>query len=199
MEDRMARFRSRFLVLWLASVASVALVLPYALTLQRNVLEKLPVPLGVVALMSALQSAVLLAIAVFVGLRTADAVGLRTPLADAIAARTGVRGAFWALRPRSAAALGISVAVLIVALDALVFQPLMPEFRAAIATVAPSRIEGALASFYGGIAEEGPDPAVPRIGTRVDPAGARDVAGGDHRGAALRCWASAGRRGRRAA
>lgn len=154
MEDRVPRFRSRFLVLWLSSVASVALVLPYALTLQRNVLEKLPVPLGVVALVSALQSTVLLAIAVFVGLRAADAVGLRTPLTNAIAARTGVREAFWALRPRSAAALGISVAVLIVGLDAFVFQPLMPEFRAAIATVAPSRIEGALASFYGGIAEE---------------------------------------------
>ncbi len=150
----MPRFRSRFLVLWLAGVASVVLVLPYALSLQRKALDTLPVPLSVVALASVLQSAALLAVAVFVGLRAADAAGLRTPLTNAIAARAGVREAFSALGPAPAAAVGVASAVIILGLDAVVFQPLMPGFREAAATVSPSRVEGFLASFYGGIGEE---------------------------------------------
>ena len=150
----MSRFRSRFLVLWLASIASVVLALPYALTLQQKALETLPVSFPAIVLFSVLQSAVLLAVAVFVGLRAADAVGLRTPLTNALAARDGIRDAFVALGPVSAAAVGVIVAVLIVGLDAVVFQPLTPGFREAAATVTPSRVAGLLASFYGGIGEE---------------------------------------------
>lgn len=150
----MPRFRSRFLVLWLAGVASVVLVLPYALTLQQKALESVRMPFPVLVVASVLQSAVLLAIAVFVGLRAADAVGLRTPLTNAIAARSGIREALRRLGPWSAAAIGIAASGLIIGLDAVVFRPLLPEFGAAAASVAPSRIEGLLASFYGGIAEE---------------------------------------------
>ncbi len=147
-------FRSRFLLLWSAGVASVVLVLPYALDLQRKVLEALPAPLWVLAMFSLLQSALLLAVAVFVGLRAADAVGLRTPLTNAIAARAGVREALSALGPASAVAIGVGAAVLIVGLELVVFRPLTPEFQEAAAAVSPSRIEGFLASFYGGIGEE---------------------------------------------
>lgn len=150
----MPRFRARFLVLWLSGIASVVLVLPYALTLQQKVLATIPMPLPVIALASVAQSAVLLAVAVFAGLRAADTVGLRTPLTNAIAARAGVAGAFATLGPRSAVAIGIAVGALIVVLDAIVFQPLMPGFQDAVATVAPSRLQGLLASFYGGIGEE---------------------------------------------
>lgn len=150
----MPRSRSRFLVLWLAGAASVVLVLPYALTLQQKALETVPVPFPLVVLASVLQSALLLAVAVFVGLRAADAVGLRTPLTNAIAARVRVRETFAALGPMSAAAVGVAAAVIIVGLDAAVFRPLMPGFQEAAATVSPSRAEGLLASFYGGIGEE---------------------------------------------
>lgn len=148
-------FRSRFLVLWSAGVLSVILVLPYALSLQRNVLETLPVPLSAIAIASVLQSAVLMAVAVFAGLRAADAIGLRTPLTNAIAARMGVRPAFHTLGPASAATIGVCVAAVILALELIVFRPLMPEFQQAIETLgAPSRLEGFLASFYGAIGEE---------------------------------------------
>ena len=150
----MPRFRSRFLVLWLAGVASVILVLPYALTLQQKALESVKVPFPVLVVASVLQSAVLLAIAVFAGLRAADAVGLRTPLTNALAARSGVREALGGLGPWSAAAIGIAAGALIIGLDALVFQPLLPGFGAAAGAVSPSRVEGLLASFYGGIGEE---------------------------------------------
>jgi membrane protease YdiL (CAAX protease family) len=153
-DDRRPRFRRRFLILWLAGVVSVALVLPYALTLEANVLQQLPVPIAVVALAGLVQSSVLLAIAVFVGLRAADAVGLRTPLTNALAARANVRATFMALGPASAAAIGIATAAVIVGLDVLVFRPLMPEFGAAVTVVSPSRWLGLIASFYGGIGEE---------------------------------------------
>ena len=150
----MPRARSRFLVLWAAGVASVVLVLPYAFTLQQKAFEAVTAPLPLLALASVLQSAVLLAIAVLVGLRAADAVGLRTPLTNAIAARDDVRATFVALGPLSAAGVGVAAAVAIIGLDALVFRPLMPGFQEAVATVSPSRVEGLLASFYGGIGEE---------------------------------------------
>jgi hypothetical protein len=103
---------------------------------------------------SLLESAVLLAGAAFVGLRAADAVGLRTPLTDAIAARARVRETFGALGPASAAAVGVAVAAIILGLEAVVFRPFLEDFQAAVATVSPSRVEGLLASVYGGIGEE---------------------------------------------
>lgn len=150
----MPRFRSRFLVLWLAGVASVVLVLPYVLTIQRPLLESLPMPLPALLLFSVLQSAVLLAIAVFVGLRAADAVGLHTPFTNAIAARARIREAFNELGPASAAAVGAAAAVIILVLETVIFRPLIPEFTAAVGTAGLSRVEGLLASFYGGIGEE---------------------------------------------
>lgn len=105
-------------------------------------LETLLVPLWAVARVSLLQSAVPLAVAVFVGLHAADAVGLRTPLTNAIAARARVRETFSAPGPASAVAVGIAVAVMIIGLDAVVFQPLLSGFREAVATVSPARVEG---------------------------------------------------------
>jgi len=154
MNHAVPRFRSRFLVLWVAGVVAVVLVLPYAFTLQQKALAAVSAPLPLLALASVVQSALLLALAVFVGLRAADAVGLRTPLTNAIAGRAGIRAAFFALRPASAAAIGVVSAIVIVGLDAFVFTPLMPGFQEAAATVTPSRIDGLLASFYGGIGEE---------------------------------------------
>ncbi len=69
------RFRSRFAVLWLGGVASVVLVLPYVLALQGSMLESLGIPLPALLLASVTQSAALLAVSVFVGLRAADASG----------------------------------------------------------------------------------------------------------------------------
>lgn len=148
------RFRSRFLILWAAGVASVVLVLPYVLTLQGALLESTGVPLPLLLLASVTQSTVLLGVAVFVGLRAADAVGLRTPLTNAIARRAGVAAAFKQLGPVSAAVIGVAAALAIVGLEFAVFRPLIPEFTAAAGAAAPSRLHGFLASFYGGIGEE---------------------------------------------
>ncbi len=150
----MPRFRSRFLFLWLAAVASVVFVLPYVLTLQGAVLESLSVPVPLVLVASVLQSAVLLAVAAFVGLRAADAVGLRTPLTDALLTRASVAATFRSLRPLSAVAVGAMAGGVIVILDVIVFQPLVPEFMLAAATAEVPRWAGFLASFYGGIGEE---------------------------------------------
>jgi len=147
------RFRDRFLILWLAGFAAAFLVLPYAFALQRAALEQVQLPLPVLVLASAAQTAVLLAVAVLLGLRAADAVGLRTPLTDALAFRRGVGEAFASLGPVRAAVIGALAGSLIIGLDVLVFAPLLgPGGMPAVE--APGRLAGLLASFYGGITEE---------------------------------------------
>lgn len=146
------RFVARFLFLWISGSISAVLVLPYALTLQAEALATVTVPMATIVFASIAQSVVLFAVAVFVGLRAADAVGLPVPLTGAIAARSGVRQAFVALRPVSAALIGAGVGAALILLEVVVFQPLVgAPLQGA---VAPSRLQGLLASFYGGIGEE---------------------------------------------
>ena len=57
------------------------------LTLQAGALKQVTAPMTFLVAASIAQSAVLFAVAVLLGLRAADAVGLTTPLTDAIAAR----------------------------------------------------------------------------------------------------------------
>ena len=181
----MPRFRSRSLILWLAGVASAILVLPYALTLQRTQLESLPVPLPLLLIASVLQSALLLAVAVFLGLRAADAVGLRTPLTNAIAARTRMREAFQELRPLSAALIGAAAGLSILALETLVFRPLIPEFTAA-AGHGGTVTAGGLPRFVLRWHRRGdPDPALPGLRDRVDLSGEGHLAGDRDRRTAL--------------
>jgi len=147
-------FRQRFVTLWAAGSLSAVAVLPYAFTLQQKALEAVAQPLPVIALASAAQSAVLMAMAVFVGLRAADAVGLRTPLTNALAARRGITAAVKTLGIPAAVGVGVVAAGIIIALDEVLFRPLLPEFYQAATRVSPSRLLGFLASFYGGIGEE---------------------------------------------
>jgi len=170
------RSLSRSLILWLAGVASAVLVLPYALTLQRTQLESLPVPLPLLLIASVLQSALL---------RAADAVGLRTPLTNAIAARTRMREAFQELRPLSAALIGAAAGLSILALETLVFRPLIPEFTAA-AGHGGTVTAGGLPRFVLRWHRRGdPDPALPGLRDRVDLSGEGHLAGDRDRRTAL--------------
>jgi len=93
---------------------------------------------------------VLIAIAAAAGTVFAPRVGLVTTIIDAALSRQP-----FAARARSNAALavgvGVAVALAIVALDVVVFAPLVPETR----TVAARPLwTGALAALYGGLSEE---------------------------------------------
>ena len=134
----------------LAALAAVA-ILPYSLALNPALAARLPVPFAVLAIGSAVQSAVLLFVLSWLGLRMGQALGLGSPLASALV---------YGQRPIPVSGRGLSVAVVaglasgaaIMGLDWLL-RPYMP----AVAQSGGLDIalwKRLLASFYGGITEE---------------------------------------------
>lgn len=68
--------KNKFLTLWLAGVVSTVLALPYIFALQHEVIAQTAMPLWQIGLISVAQSAVLLAVAVFFGLKLAGKINL---------------------------------------------------------------------------------------------------------------------------
>lgn len=145
-----------------AILASVILVTPYSLSLQKDVLEaaNLPVPLRVLLPVQWLQTTILYGGLAAIGLWIAGRMGLGLPFLESwLVGRPDWgrvrRFAGWAILA------GILSATAIIALDALLFAPsltvqfersgvTMPEASA----LTPPAWQGFLASFYGGITEE---------------------------------------------
>jgi len=143
-----------FLILWAAGVGGVVAVIPYSLTLQAPLLEEmppLPVSLTAVIIAQIGQNAVLVAIAVGLGLLLAERVGLGAPLLKAClagkAAGQGLRGLVVL-----SVLLGAVAGVVIIGLELLVFAPQLPTALSLVEE--PPAWQGFLASFYGGITEE---------------------------------------------
>jgi len=143
-----------FLILWAAGVWGVIAVLPYTLTLQAPLIEQmptLPMPLAVVIVVQIVQNAVLVAIAVGLGLLLATRIGLGAPLLEARLAGEAVGQRLRALLVPSVLA-GAAAGIAIIVLDLLVFASGMPA--ATLTGEHPPAWQGFLASFYGGITEE---------------------------------------------
>ena len=150
-----------FLILWIASIASVIAILPYALSLQSNVLQnlKLPIPLPLIITLQVVQSAILFAIVIFAGLFFAERVGLGTPILNAVSRSESVANRVRAILPLSIV-LGIVSTFVVLGLEFFYFQPALARQLSGTAsalnlrTSQPVAWKGFLASFYGGIAEE---------------------------------------------
>jgi membrane protease YdiL (CAAX protease family) len=147
-------FLRQVVILWAAGLVGVVAVLPLAFHTNAARLDKaaakgLTVPL-VVAL-SVLQSGVLLAVAVPVGLWAASRLALRAPLSEALATGGSLREAakpFLGIAVLAGAATGVVSWLL----SAFVFGPAMPgEFTAIRRGIT---WQGLPASLYGGITEE---------------------------------------------
>jgi membrane protease YdiL (CAAX protease family) len=143
-----------FVVLFLGALLGVVTILPYVLTMT-------PLPpayqsqLGLVWLSSIIQNGVIFGVATALGLWIGGKVGLGAPmLRDWLAGNPEAPRAFRAGLPL-AVVLGVASSVLVVLLDLVVFQPLMPATTAASPSqLIPPAWQGFLASFYGGIDEE---------------------------------------------
>ncbi|MGC9346388.1 MAG: CPBP family intramembrane glutamate endopeptidase, partial [Candidatus Bathyarchaeales archaeon] len=107
-----------FLILFVASICSVVAVLPYALTLQADFLEEVPVPLSVLLLTQFLQNVVLFAVFIFVGLYLAKRVGLGTPILESWLEGKEVKSYLKSILGISIA-LGVLVGTLIIGIDFL--------------------------------------------------------------------------------
>lgn len=133
----------------MASILGTCAVLPYALT--PAVLDQLKVPLWVVVCGQLVQSTIMFAVLIFIGLFLAKRTGLGTPvLEDYFDGKTIALSRVLQLL-KLGIACGIVVGIAIVVVDALCFSrvalSLMGVFR-------PAVWKGFLASFYGGISEE---------------------------------------------
>ena len=133
-----------------ALIGSLA-ILPYALTLQ-GLPPSLPIPLWLLLAIGTVQNLLLFATVTALGLWLGTKVGLGAPVL-----RAWLAGDTRAIRRFRASLLlaigtGVAVAVVIMLLEQIVFNPLLPDALREITT--PPPWQGFLAAFYGGINEE---------------------------------------------
>jgi hypothetical protein len=138
-------------VLFAIGVPATVVVLPYQLALQPALLEK--APLALLVLGAVFNSAIEVAGAVGLGLLAARAVGLRSPISEAIANGGDVRVAVRGVDVRLAVVLGVGSAILVLVLDATLFEAVAASI-ASSGAARPNRLVGFLASFEGGVTEE---------------------------------------------
>ncbi|MFT3762582.1 MAG: CPBP family intramembrane metalloprotease [Pseudoxanthomonas sp.] len=139
-------------LLAVVSALAVAAVMPYMAQLMPQKFAALPVPMWILVVAQSLQALVLIGLMSLAGLRMGHRVGLGAPLMQQW---FGKRPLAAPLRPLQAVLLGIAAALAIVALSALT-DPFLPKplHAPAAAGAGRSALNGFLASFYGGIAEE---------------------------------------------
>ncbi len=134
--------------MWLMGLVGTVAVLPYAFTLQQEVLAKVNQPLPVIILASIAQTAVLLAVAIFFGLKLSASLNL--PVLTLFKREIYTKEKLSCFFQLTVLA-GIITAVLITLGDK-VFAIYLPKLAVANGQVAIWKT--LLASFYGGIVEE---------------------------------------------
>jgi membrane protease YdiL (CAAX protease family) len=137
-----------FWALFTAGMFGVITIFPFLLTTQGNVLRELPIPLSVVLFFSTVQSAVLIGVAIFVGLRLGKKIGFGTPLISSWLSGEPVREKFKSV-VKVSIKFGSLSGVLIIGFDYIFSLFIEP-----ISTASTPLWQGFLASFYGGIVEE---------------------------------------------
>ena len=137
----------------LCGLAAMAVV-PYLMELMPQKFAALPMPLPAVIALQGAQAFVLLGAMALLGLRMGHRVALGSPLFRRWLCRDG-DATLRAARPLQAIALGVAAGIAVLALAA-VLDPMLPAMRnpPARADAATSVLNGLLAAFYGGIAEE---------------------------------------------
>jgi membrane protease YdiL (CAAX protease family) len=141
--------RKLYLILLIASILSVLAILPFALTIQADLLKDLPIPLSLALLASVIQSSILFAILIFVGLKLSKKVGLGIPVLESYATGKKTKVNLKSLSKFSIL-LGVIVGVSIILVDLLFIKAGV----SLVGAVSPPIWQGFLASFYGGIGEE---------------------------------------------
>lgn len=140
--------KKRFFILWLTGLVGAMAVLPYAFTLQHEIIAKAGKPLSVIVLASIVQTAILLAIAVFFGLKLSERsrIPTLTLLDQSASIKNRLPGTILL-----AVSAGVVTSVLITLGD-MFFGQYVPQLILVNAQVAVWKT--LLASLYGGIVEE---------------------------------------------
>lgn len=149
--------RKRFLPLFLLGLTGIATI-PFSL-IQVLQSQSLPadvprLPWPAITLLSMIQPALLLAVAVAIGSALAHRVGFRSRLLDKILFGTALKDGLLKDMPVAIAA-GIVVAIVMAVLDAVIFKAALPEFFQQAQTVRPVTLGTTIMGvLYGGVTEE---------------------------------------------
>ncbi|OGI11383.1 MAG: abortive infection protein [Candidatus Margulisbacteria bacterium GWF2_35_9] len=138
-----------YFILLVASVLSAVVVLPYALSIQSEILKTTQIPIGLIVLISIIQSTIMFSILVLFGLIMAKKIGLGLPIIERLINKESLPENTKSIIKRSVL-LGILAGTLIILLDFL-FGNIKTEM---MSNVSIPVWQGFLASFYGGIGEE---------------------------------------------
>lgn len=140
--------KNKFLTLWLAGVLSTILALPYIFALQHEVLEKAAAPFWQVGVVAVIQSAILLAIAVFFGLKLSNKINLH----PVVFFESSIKPKENLLRIiKLAVPIGIAVGLIIKFAD-LFFDKYIPQLVATTEQI--PFWKALLVAPYGGVVEE---------------------------------------------
>ncbi len=151
--------RKLFFTVWIAAMFGAVAIIPFALTIQAELLQSAPLPLPTLLLLSMLQSAVMFGIFTAIGVALAPRVGLGLPFVQAWLNKKPPESQRqtmqWQTIVAQSVIIGIVAALLIIGLELLYFVPAMAESGLSFPESAqPAVWQGFLASFYGGITEE---------------------------------------------
>jgi membrane protease YdiL (CAAX protease family) len=134
-----------FLILWIASIVSSVLVLPYVSTIQAELLKKAGISFPFLVLIAIIQGGIAFGIASILGLFLAEKTGFKLPLLSSWIENKKInfKGTFWL-----SVILGLIAGISIFVVDKFIFpQPLLSSIKVQL-------WQGFLACIYGGIAEE---------------------------------------------
>ncbi|BDZ71781.1 CPBP family intramembrane glutamic endopeptidase [Methanobacterium petrolearium] len=142
-----------YIILLIASIFGIIAVMPYTFTLQGELLQNSPVPLYIVAIAQIIQSTILFAVVIFIGLYLAKKVGLGLPILEGWLEGREVKSYLKSILGISIG-LGILASILIIGIDFLFSLAGLTSSNIVLAQITPPAWQGFLSSFYGGINEE---------------------------------------------
>lgn len=138
-----------YFILLAASILSVIAVIPYALTLQGEILKTVDLPLPLLLLISIIQNTVLFGVLIFIGLKLTKITGLGLPILESYIDKSStdinLKSIF-----KISVLLGVITGIVIIILDSL-FTKIGVDMADQVSF---PLWQGFLASFYGGISEE---------------------------------------------
>ncbi len=140
-----------YFTLLAASVVAIVAVLPYAFTLQAEIIKQSPLPLDVLALISIVQSTILFAVALYIGLKVSGRIGLGAPVLENYFAG-GKLPADLKSNLGKSVLLGILASALIIIFD-IAFTYFGVSINLAVNQI-PPLWQRLIATLYGGIGEE---------------------------------------------
>jgi membrane protease YdiL (CAAX protease family) len=134
--------KNTFLVLWIAGIIGTLAILPYLFTLQSDVLYTQPLHPIILLLLSLVQGSFFVAIAVYIGLRAAQGVGLTMPFSKPLKKKTLKVSVLW----------GFGVGILLYIADVLFIS--QTDLNALGGDFLIPFWQRLLTPLYGGITEE---------------------------------------------